>query len=166
MGSIGKLTPSSENINYDLNTDEDIELVPHLDPRDYKNDEYASFLASAYTEGMNSGKLYEYIHDTGDQAFAAVDFNFPGNYVLIDSLGSTGGGAGTELLLRVMEHAVSSGKGLHWGADNPDSMSYYTHLGLDKYGHEVISGRPEVGKQYYISDTELQKEYKRLRKKR
>lgn len=150
---------------YNINEDMDVERLDRIDsPQDYSANPYAEFLATSYPHGYNFGELYQYYHNTGDTAFAAIaDYN---KTIHLDAIGSTGKGAGTELLSRIMSHAVSKDKGLDWGADNTDSMSYYSHLGLDKYSHEILKGHPNAGKQYYIPKEDLPGVLRELRNRK
>lgn len=75
-------------------------------------------------ELTTKGKYQDHI------AYASIDEESAS----LEGIVSDGGGAGTELLGRVMEYQESKGEGLMWLADNPESVSYYEHLGLGEYG--------------------------------
>lgn len=64
-----------------------------------------------------------------NKAYAAIDTDSD----TLEGIVSDGGGAGTQLLKRVMQYQSSKGKGLSWMADNPKSDGYYKSLGLGKY---------------------------------
>lgn len=148
------------NPHYSIDDDEDFYPESNLDPRDYKNDEYAKYLASSFEDYAN-GDLYTFYHKSGKTAFVHI-FNRD-DEIDLDAIGSQGKGAGTEAFLRVMENAAAKNKAFHWGADNDDSNNYYSHLGLDKYAK--TDSAIKVWKYYTIPAKDVASELIRLRKK-
>ncbi len=174
MGSVGNSTNSTgTNVQYPTEFgygsglyNADFIPVDELYPNEWKNakDDYAEYLASSFyasREGYEGPdhELYVLENDKGDRAFIHIDEG-TGH---LDALGSTGGGMGTEALIRTMEVMAGKGKGLYWSTDNPDSSNYYDHLGLSKYGKD--NGWIKGSKNYDIPKEELPKVIAKLRKK-
>lgn len=159
MGSVGN-TISIYSNKYSIKNDSDFSIMESLNPDNYTG--YARFLASSLQMGTKY-ELYEFSEGEG-RAFVQLNDTIK-NYTVIEDLGSTGNRTGTEVLLRVMTQTMEQGKNLMWKADNENSISYYNHLGLDKYSSNVTDIIPEMGKRYIIPNDKLRKEILRLRRK-
>ena len=90
---------------------------------DYKG--YAWQLASV----VEGDEVYQ-INYNGGKAFADAYVNNDG-HVHIDFIGSTGKGAGSELLARLAEKAVKENRPLSWNADQKSAVRYYSHMGIE-----------------------------------
>lgn len=113
MGSVGKVTSNTTGLP---------EKTTLKNKDIYKG--YAWELAAA-SEGS---KVYQ-IKYNGGQAFADAYVNNDGD-VHIDFIGSTGKGAGSELMARLADKAIDEGRGMSWVADEPSAQQFYSHLGL------------------------------------
>lgn len=79
----------------------------------------------------------------------------------ITTMGSTGGGAGTDIFISMMERAKEKGLAFTWLADHKSAMNYYSKLGLDSYIEKKYSD--STHRRYRISSSELEGLIKKLR---
>lgn len=85
---------------------------------------YAWQLASV----VGDDEVYQ-INYNGGKAFADARVDSEGN-IHIDYIGSTGKGAGSELMARLADKAIEENRGMAWVADEPSAKQFYSHLGL------------------------------------
>ena len=85
---------------------------------------YAWQLASV----VDNDEVYQLKYN-GGQAFADARVDDYGD-IHIDYIGSTGKGAGSELMARLADKAIDEGRGMSWVADEPSAQQFYSHLGL------------------------------------
>lgn len=85
---------------------------------------YAWQLASV----VGDDEVYQ-INYNGGKAFADARVDAYGN-MHIDFIGSTGKGAGSELMARLADKAIEENRGMSWVADEPSAQQFYSHLGL------------------------------------
>ena len=97
----------------------------------------------------------------GGNAFADIDLKYHPGSIYINVMGSTGKGAGTEMLARLAEKAKKSNKSLSWSADDNDAVNYYSHIGASKY---ASGGRMYTS--YTVPHKELETFIKRLRRRK
>lgn len=85
---------------------------------------YAWQLASV----VEGDEVYQLKYN-GGQAFADARVDAYGD-IHIDYIGSTGKGAGSELMARLADKAIEENRGMSWVADDPVAQSFYSHLGI------------------------------------
>lgn len=112
--------------------------------------------AKELADTVKGDEVYQIKHN-GGEAFADVYVDSAGD-LRIDYIGSTGKGAGSELMARLAEKALSEGRNLSWIADNSGAKSYYSHLGLTR------SSTFDGTWLYSVSPDKLSNLIKRLRK--
>lgn len=96
----------------------------------------------SYTKGNNIA--YAYIDAETDTLF---------------DIFSTGGGTGTDLLVKLMQYQQGKGRGLNWIAERKSSQKYYDdYLGLKKYGEG------EMDRYYNIPASEMAEVIKKIKK--
>ena len=89
---------------------------------------YGYELAQEMDEFGGDDMLVSY--SKGDNiAYASIDEESD----VLDGIISTGGGTGTQLLMRVMEYQKGKGKGIMWMADHESAIDYYKKIGMSKY---------------------------------
>lgn len=130
--------------------------LSEADIKEYeKYSEYSGELANAvnYTDTP----VYQIKHN-GGKAFA--DVTQSGNSYHIEMMGSTGKGAGTEILRQIAQKALDNKSALQWDADVQSAIKYYSHIGADKYSKQT-----RYGKTYSINPEQLQSFINSLQKR-
>ena len=121
-------------------------VISKEDLKEYqKYSEYSGQLAEVMVS--LSVPVHQISHN-GGKAFADVTESNDSYH--IEMMGSTGKGAGTEILRQVAQKALANNRSLKWDADVASALKYYSHIGADKYG--VNTG---YGKSYNVSVKEL-----------
>ena len=123
-----------------------------------KNGNYAYELAKD-TSPVRYDEEHEFILKNGDN-IAFVDIWEDEKSLEIETMGSTGGGTGTEIFIEMMERADEKDLDFTWLADHKSAMDYYSHLGLDKYIDKKYSDSSHH--RYNIPASELEKVIKEL----
>lgn len=123
---------------------------------DTRYGKYAAELAhNANQFKMDEEQILKYTK--GDNtAYAYID---PDSDTLFDLI-STGGGTGTDLLVKLMQYQQGRGRGLNWLAEHQASQKYYdNYLGLKKYG------KGKESRYYDIPASDMAEVIKKLKKK-
>lgn len=131
-------------------------MVDSIDESLFKSQSsYAQKLAHNMNHMSAPGELKLKYTKGDNTAYAYID---PEDGTLFDIV-STGGGAGTDLLIKIMQNQQSRGHGMNWIAETKSAQKYYDNkLGLSKYG---------VGKEdryYNIPAADMAEVIKKLKK--
>ena len=115
--------------------------------------------AKELAETVKGDPVYQ-IRFNGGKAFADARIDSDGE-LRIDYIGSTGKGAGSELMARLAEKALSENRTMSWMADNASAKRYYKHIGVDI---DSAATRKYGSTQYSVKPNQLPSLIRRLRK--
>ena len=116
--------------------------------------------ARELAEVVKGDPVYQ-ITFNGGKAFADAYVNSNGS-LRIDFIGSTGNRAGSELMARLAEKALSENRTMSWIADNASAKRYYKHIGVDV---DMAATRRYRVTQYNVKPSQLPSLIRRLRNK-
>lgn len=139
--------------------------VKSIDPNLFKNSKtqngnYAYELAKDTSDVSHEEEHSFILKDGNNAAFANIWED--ATELEVTTMGSTGGGTGTEIFTSMMERAEEKGLGFTWMADHKSAMNYYSKLGLDSYIEKKYSSNTH--KRYRIPTSELNNLIKKLKK--
>lgn len=162
MGSVGKSSSNAEKVknisleSLGLQREDRVDLSLFNRGWDLVYGDYPKELSEEMDWAASDTTLVSYTSGK-NKAYAAIEEESD----VLEGLVSTGGGTGTDLLSKVMQYQESKGKGISWLANNPESIKYYTHLGLDKFA----SGNSK-SKVYEISKDQMKEAMELVNKRR
>lgn len=125
-----------------------------------KNSQYAYQLAKD-TGGVRYEEEHSFMLTNGGNT-AFVNIWEDAKELEITTMGSTGGGVGTEIFVSMMERANEKGIGFTWLADHKSAIDYYSKLGLNSYIEKKYSDK--TNKRYRIPSSDLDNLIKKLKK--
>lgn len=129
MGSVGK----ANQFGNDVTTVNEVSL----DDFDFWDTRYGRY-AYRLAEDMNDFTDYPILKLESGKNVAYASFDQESN--TLEGLVSTGGGVGTDLLIRILERQNKKNKELIWLTDNQESFNYYKRLGLRQFSQSSNNG--------------------------
>lgn len=147
----------------------EIHEVKTINPEIFKdsntiNGGYAYELAkdSNYVNERNKEEHLFLLEKDGNTAFAYIWEDE--KELEITTIGSTGGGLGTDMFMGMMERTLEKDLDMTWMADRKSAQEYYSHLDLDKYIDKKYSDNKVT--RYVIPLENLQTEIEKIKRRR